>query len=156
MKKLLLFIFFLSLFAIGSSQNPFAGFLKAKVSKDMLKQQEGLKAIGKPVMLIRPAMSMSGLKITKSDIPGKTFDAESFQSAGIGVSAVFYNGTETNFSINALAMMPVDLSGKTPFNISPALAIEGWNILSAGIGYDPGLKKVFGLLNLTYSFTAVK
>jgi len=157
MKKLItLILFACGLFAATNAQINFKGFWHVNVSKDFLTQQEGLKAIAAPVVLVRPAFTMNALKVMKSDIPGQSLDVSSLQSGGIGVSFVFYNGTVTNFSIDALALTPLDMSGATPFSISPALALKGWNIISAGIGRDTGIKKWFGLINVTYSFTTVK
>jgi hypothetical protein len=156
MKKLLITLSLLAIFAIGSAQEPFKGFFKVNVSKALLQQSDGLKAIGKPVVLVRPAFSMNAFKIMKSDIPGESLDISSLQSGGMGISLVFYNDTTTNFSIDALALTSLDLSGATPFSVSPALAIKGWNIISAGIGRDTYVNKWFGLINITYSFTKVK
>ena len=156
MKKLILLLCLVAFMTTVQAQNLFSDFFKPAVSKGLLKSEEGLKAIGKPVLLVRPAFTMNALKIMKSDIPGQSLDVQSFQSGGIGMSLVFYNGDVTNFSIDALALTPLDLSGQTKFTVSPALALKGWNIISAGLGYDTGVKRVFGLINVTYSFTAVK
>lgn len=156
MKKLITLLLFFALIGQINAQINFKGFFHATVDKDFLKQQAGLKAIAAPVILVRPAFSMNALKIMKSVTPGQSLDVSSLQSGGVGISFVFYNGTVTNFSIDALALTPLDLTGQTPFNISPALAIKGWNIISAGIGRDTGVKQWFGLINITYSFTVVK
>lgn len=158
MKKLIFIFILCGLFATAGAQGLFSGFFHRNVSPDLLQLKVGsdLKAIGKPVILVRPAFSINALKIMKSEIPGQPLDVQSFQSGGVGLSLVFYNGLETNFSIDALALTPLDYNGQTEFNISPALAIKGWNIISAGIGRDTGVKKWFGLINITYSFTAVK
>lgn len=156
MRKIVIFLFLIGLFATTSAQSPFKGFFKANVSKDLLIQEGSTKALGKPVILIRPTFSLNAIKFMKSDIQGQALDVQSFQSGGIGASLVFFNGFETNFAINALALTAVDLSGATPFSISPAIAIEGWNVVSFGVGRDTGVKKWFGLINLTYSFTAIK
>lgn len=156
MKKLFLLLFLVALTVTGSAQINFKGFFHTTVDRNYLQSQAGLKAIGAPVILVRPAFTMNALKLMKSDVPGQSLDVSSFQSGGVGMSFVFYNGTVTNFSIDALALTPLDLSGATPFTISPALAVKGWNIISAGIGRDTGVKKWFGLINITYSFTVVK
>lgn len=156
MKKLFLLFFLVALTVTGFSQINFKGFFHTTVDRNFLQSQAGLKAIGAPVILVRPAFTMNALKLMKSDVPGQSLDVSSFQSGGVGMSFVFYNGTVTNFSIDALALTPLDLSGQTPFSISPALAVKGWNIISAGIGRDTGVKKWFGLINITYSFTVVK
>jgi hypothetical protein len=155
MRKLIV-LFFLTAFTVSVGAQSFKGFFRATVSKEVLTPQIALKSIGKPVILFRPAVNVGFLEITKSSIPGTTFDTKSLQKGGVGISMAFFNGTENNFSINALALMPLDYNGSTQLFVSPAIAIQGLQFLSLGIGRDTELHRWFGMLGISYNFNTVK
>jgi hypothetical protein len=141
-----------------NAQNPFRGFFKTTIDKDVLLQDisSSKVLINAPTVIIRPAVSVNFIEVTKSSVQGETFSTKAMQRGGVGLSLAFFKGTENNFSIHALALTPLDLSGSTQFNVSPAFGIELWKFLSFGIGRDTEVKQWFGMIGATYNFSLVK
>jgi hypothetical protein len=159
MKRIILICTLLIFGITLSAQGPFSGFFKPTVDKKLLIQKESIlaaKAITAPVVLFRPVVNVNFIEVTKSTVEGETLTTKSLSRGGMGLSLAFFKGAENTFSINVLALTPLNYSDGTKFNVSPAIAIEGLKILSVGVGRDTEVHKWFGMLGVSYNFTAVK
>ena len=81
----------------------------------------------------------------------KHLDMSSFTKVGLGMSYAHFIPIDglpyNNYSLNAFVFFPVEESG-----LALAATISALEYINAGIGYDFGVKKVFLLTGITYTF----
>ena len=146
MKKVIIFMFLIALTVVGTAQNKWNGFFKP-VENTLVS-----KASGTNVWKPRPAVHVTAMEIGY-DKATKTWNTYSFQSAGVGISYQHFiqsNGQSvTNYGFTGLMLF-----NGTPGTvlISPAVTVELLQIFNFGVKYDTGMKKVSGLLGISYSF----
>jgi hypothetical protein len=160
MRKALILLFLV--ISIAGNSQAFKGFFKPVpsnllVGSDLMRYKaDGLNVtVSKWVM--RPAVTLSALQISKSTTPGKQVDVSSLTKAGMGLSYSHFvqqNGTPYNdFSVNAIFLFDVVPAGTTSINLSPVLTLSALQFVSVGVGYDIGANKAFGLIGINYNFS---
>jgi hypothetical protein len=145
MKKVILLLLLLGIFAVGQSQNRSKGFFKP-VPNDLL--TKGDRALNQSVWLFRPAVTLTAIQLNWNK-ESKGFDASALSSAGMGVSYAHFieaNGLPyNNFSVNAVMLLGADIQNPSPATISFALTGTLFEYLNLGGLYNFSTKS-FGIL----------
>ena len=85
------------------------------------------------------------------NVDTKKLDKSAFSKVGLGMSLASFIPVDgepyNNYSLNAFVFFPVDDTG-----LALAATISALEYISAGVGYDFGVKKVFLLTGITYTF----
>ena len=149
MKKLLITLAILLIGTAVFAQGPWSGFFQP-VPKDMLKS---LKADSTPVLKwkFRPTVNVVAMKLIPTG-DSRVFEMSSLNSAGAGIKYAHFtnfNGAPyNNFSVNGLVLFGVNPGSTTAATVSMAVTFEAFECISAGGGYDFGLKKPMILLGV--------
>lgn len=149
MKKLIVLLLFVSLTLASYSQGLFK-----PVPQDLFTSGDhALKATGASSVFI-PRIS-AGLIANQFSYNSTTkeLDLSSFSKVGLGLSVAHFIPIDelpyNNYSINAFIFFPT----QQPENgLSIALTISTLKYINIGAGYDFGVKRVFALTGVTYTF----
>lgn len=151
MKKFLVVCLFLMITLVGFSQSPWKGFW-GPVNKS-LDPSEKL-TVGTSTWLFRPTVSIAAMSLTyNSEL--KQVETGAFEKAGVGISYTHFktlpDGTlYDNFAVNGLVLLNTVTGEQTSVNI--AATVSALQFINAGVGFDFGTKKVFGLIGVVYKF----
>jgi hypothetical protein len=95
---------------------------------------------GSTIILARPAITLNAIQ-WNWDKEAKSFNANAFQSIGLGAGLMNYidtpDGPFCNYGVNALILLGTD--------ISAALTFSGLGIINVGVTYNISIKQ-FGIL----------
>lgn len=147
MKKILLLFTLLFAFFTINAQSIF----KPVTAGDILNKSKALK-VGESVSTWFPRLS-AGVIANQFTYEDKKLVQSAFSKVGLGISYVHYILVDgepyNNFSVNGFVFLPV----KEPESgLSLAATISALQYINLGFGYDFGLKRVFGLTGISYTF----
>lgn len=151
MKKFLVVCVFLMISLAGFSQDAWKGFW-GPVNKG-LNPGEKL-SLGTSTWLFRPTAAISAVSLNyNKDL--KQIETAAFSKAGVGISYTHFktlpDGTlYDNFAINGLVLLTTSTGEKVPVNL--AVTVSALQFVNMGVGYDFGVKTVFGLIGIVYKF----
>jgi hypothetical protein len=152
MKKLIVLLLF-CIPIVGFSQNAFRGFFRP-VPDNLIEMRYsvGTMTVTPGAFLFRATVSVTALQIMLD----KEKTVNNLTSAGTGLSYNHYinqNGLPySDYGFNLLLLYNYEIGGTEPLSLSVAASVTAFQIVNAGIGYDPGLKKGFLLTGISYSF----
>lgn len=155
MKKLIflfLFVFLISGLML-SAQSPFQGFFKPLPDFTSI---QSTKDAGQSVWLFRPAVTISAIKFTYMNEEGNPWEMSNFSNMGAGLSYQHFINNDgnpyNNFGFSLFALFNNYPMGEGVATMSIATTVNLYQYWNFGTGYDFGVKKVFILTGITYSF----